>query len=312
VARVAVVHDFFITLFFVALGMQIPRPEGWGTLVLALFLAGAAIASRVLVFVPLLAGTGLDRRNALSVAGRLGPVSEFCLVIAYLGSVHGHIDQGIVSAVIFAFVLTALLAPALYDSGDRIDDRFGRLLSLAGLRAPAERAREEVPEGPPEIVVLGLHRTASSVLHEVETRLPLLRDRVLVLDFNLAIHDEIRRRGFRVHYADFSSIEVLRHEGVAGARVVISSVPDEILRGTDNLRIVKALRQISPSVSIVARATTFAQAVSLYEAGADYVHLQRLESAREIVEVLDGDFVGMRARQEAEFGPLHCRSEILP
>ncbi len=312
VARVAVVHDFFITLFFVALGMQIPRPDGTGPVVLALFLAAAALASRALVFFPLLHFTGLDRRHSLVAAGRLAPVSEFCLVIAYLGSVHGHIDQGIVTAVIFAFVFTALAAPALYDSGDRVDDRFGRLLTLLGFRPPAAQGREEESKDPPEIVILGLHRTASSLLHEVETKLPALRERILVLDFNVATHAEIRRRGFRVHYADFADIEVLRHSGAAEARMVISTVPDEILRGTDNLRLVKALRSISPTVSIVARATTVAKALELYEAGADYVHLQRLESAREIFGLLEGDLVALREKQEAEFGPLSSRTEILP
>jgi Kef-type K+ transport system membrane component KefB len=312
VARVAVVHDFFITLFFVALGMQIPRPDGWGPVILAAFLAATALASRALVFFPLLHASGLDRRHSLVAAGRLAPISEFCLVIAYLGLVHGHIDQATVTSVIFAFVFTALAAPALYDAGDRIDLRFGGWLTLLGIRPPAAQGREEESKDPPEIVILGLHRTSSSLLHEVEIRLPGLRERILVLDFNVATHEEIRRRGFRVHYADFSDIEVLRHSGAAEARMVISSVPDEILRGTDNLRLVKSLRQVSTTVSIVARATTFAAAVELYEAGADYVHLQRLESAREIFGVLEGDLVALREKQESEFGPLSGRTEILP
>ena len=312
VARVAVVHDFFITLFFVALGMSIPRPDGLGPVILALFLVAVALASRALVFFPLLHFTGLDRRNSLVAAGRLAPVSEFCLVIAYLGSVHGHIDQGIVTAVIFAFVFTALAAPALYDSGEQVESRLGRLLTLVGIRAPAAPGREEESPDPPEIVILGLHRTASSLLHEVEVKLPALRERILVLDINVATHADIRRRGFRVQYADFSDLEVLRHSGAAEARMVVSSVPDEILRGTDNLRLVKNIRGLSPTVAIVARATTVAKALELYEAGADYVHLQRLESARELFGLLSGDLVALRQKQEEEFGPLSSRTEILP
>jgi Kef-type K+ transport system membrane component KefB len=316
VSRVGVVHDFFITLFFVALGMQIPRPESWDPVILGLFLAGTCLALRALVFFPLLHVTGLDRRHALVASFRLAPLSEFCLVIAYLGLVNGHIGQEFVAGVIFAFVLLALAAPALYHAGDAIDVRLGSLLTRLGIRPPDGTPKEEAPAEAPEIVILGLHRTASSLLHEIETRMPSLRDRILILDFNVATHEEIRRRGFRVRYADFSDIEVLRHSGACDARLVISSVPDEILRGTDNLRLVKALRQISPAVSVVARATTFQMAVQLYAAGADYVHLQRLESAREIFAVvesaLEGDLVALRAQQDGHFGPLASRSEILP
>jgi len=108
VSKVAVVRDFFVTLFFVGLGMGIPRPEGIEVILFALTLAGATLLSRAVIFFPLLYFTGLDRRSSLVTSTKLAQVSEFCLVIAYLGAGFGHLDSRAVSSVIFAFVLLAL------------------------------------------------------------------------------------------------------------------------------------------------------------------------------------------------------------
>ena len=111
VSRVVHLRDFFVTLFFVGLGMSIPVPDGIDVLLAALLVAVIAVALRYLVFLPVLYTTGLDRRNAVSVSTRLAQVSEFCLVIAYLGTRLGHISGPHVSAIIFAFVITALVTP---------------------------------------------------------------------------------------------------------------------------------------------------------------------------------------------------------
>ena len=86
VSRVIHLRDFFVTLFFVGLGMSIPVPDGGAVVALAVAVAAVAVAVRFLVFLPLLYATGLDRRNAVGTSARLAQVSEFCLVIAYLGA----------------------------------------------------------------------------------------------------------------------------------------------------------------------------------------------------------------------------------
>src|SRR5690606_9735011 len=82
-SKVTNLRDFFVTLFFVALGMSIPVPNGFGVLGLALGVAALALLLRLAVFFPLLHATGLDRSTSLDVSLKLGQVSEFCLVIVY-------------------------------------------------------------------------------------------------------------------------------------------------------------------------------------------------------------------------------------
>jgi Kef-type K+ transport system membrane component KefB len=66
VSRVVHLRDFFVTLFFVGLGMSIPVPESIGVIALAAVVAAVAVVLRYLLFLPLLYATGLDRRNSVS------------------------------------------------------------------------------------------------------------------------------------------------------------------------------------------------------------------------------------------------------
>jgi Kef-type K+ transport system membrane component KefB len=316
VSKVAVVHDFFITLFFVALGAGIPRPDGATMLLLAGFMALVAVLARYVVFLPLLYLTGMDRRHSVIASTRLAQISEFCLVIAYLGQGLGHVDERFVSSVIFAFVATALASPLIFNAGDAIHRGIGPLLRLVGMKAPETGGAAESGEEKPEIALLGFHRVASSLLHELELQHPALVGKTLVVDFNAQLHPAIRRRGARAHYGDLSSFESLRTAGIADAKVAICTVADDLLRGTTNERLVRMLRSMSKEQVIIATSVTMSGVGDLYRAGADFVLLRRLETAKTlttaIVAAMGGTITDHRLEHEESYGLAEERSEILP
>src|SRR6201991_1136919 len=108
-AKVTTLRDFFITLFFVALGMTITIPNG-ATIGLALVIAAFTVVSRlVTTFLPLyFMNQGL--RASLLPAINLSQISEFSLVVIQTGVGDGHISQQTSNAASFAFVLLAVLS----------------------------------------------------------------------------------------------------------------------------------------------------------------------------------------------------------
>jgi len=314
IGKVGIVRDFFLLLFFVGLGMSIPRPEGFEVVVLALCFALVTILARYLVFLPLLYLTGLDRRNAFVVSTRLAQVSEFSLVIGFLGLQLGHISAEFNSAIIFAFVLTALVTPALFRRADALHDRFGPLLDRLGLRTPPEADGE--PGQGYAIVLLGFHRVAFSLLHEIDGRCPEVLARTVVVDFNAAIHDWIRARGVSVAYGDISNEATLHHIGIDDAQVIISSVPDDLLKGTSNRELVAIVRHLNSGAVIIANAVEITERQSIYDAGADYVFVPRVESAHAVTNALqsalNGDIALFREAMDEEHGDWSKRVEVLP
>ncbi|MBX6322270.1 MAG: cation:proton antiporter [Rhodospirillaceae bacterium] len=311
-SQVGTVKNFFVTLFFIGLGMHIPLPDGVEVLLLALLFSALAVLSRPLIFFPLLHATGLYRRHVMVSALSLAQVSEFSLVIAYVGFNLGHVSNAFVAAVIFAFVITALLTPLLFRKADAIHRRLVPLLDRLGFKAPPHV--EEEGEKQYALALLGFHRVASSLLYEIAKRHPALLQDILVVDFNVNIHPKIAALGPTVRYGDFSKPETMLHTGVDRARVVVCTIPDDLLKGTTNRRIVRMLRNMNSEAAIIVNALEFEEAARLYEAGADYVYVPRVDNARllepAIIAALEGSLAAYRAKVEEAEGPWHERKEV--
>jgi len=308
-----VVKDFFVTLFFVGLGMSIPMPNGADILLLAAILAVLAIILRLLVFFPLLYFTGLDRRNSMVTSVRLAQISEFSLVIGFLGTQIGHISDELNSAIIFAFVLTALVTPALFYKADWVHDKLSSVLEILGFKAPPIVDTDD--DKPYSLALLGFHRITSSLLHEIGNKQPELLKNTLVVDFNVNIHASIEALGPKAQYGDLCNEETLIHAGVNKAKVIVCTIPDDMLKGTTNKQIVKMAKHINPDAIIIANAIELPDCKALYDAGADFVFLQRVEAARAVEQAigqaLSGNIDEHRSAIEAIYGSLDTRREVL-
>lgn len=312
VSKVGVIRDFFIVLFFVGLGMGIPAPESIDVLIVAGLLAIIAVTVRMIIFFPLLYFTGLDRRNALVSSVRLAQISEFALVVAFLGLQQNHISQDLNSAVVLAFVLTALVTPTLFRTAFSLHEKLARALACCGFKAPSEVLEDD--EHAASIVLLGFHRFASSLLHDLSLLHPALAADTLVVDFNVSLHDAIRREGARVLYGNLANTETLRHAHLDQAKVAVLTIPDDVLVGTSNQKLVQSIRGMSEHVAIIACATRLDEVDDLYEAGADYVYVPRLEASKSLTDAigqaLNGQIEQYRADREARSFPANLRDEV--
>lgn len=113
----------------------------------------------------------------------------------------------------------------------------------------------------------------------------LLKD-LAVIDFNPHVNQELVCRGVSVVYGDVSQRSTLLHAGVGEAEIIVSSIPNALLKGTTNLRLVQELRQINSKAKIIAHAELFEEIPKLYAAGADYVSVPRLIEAGVIRDVI--------------------------
>jgi len=285
ITKVSTVKDFFITLFFVALGVSIPAPESMDVIILAVAIAIVAIMARQFVFFPLFYFTGVDQRNSLVTSARLAQISEFGLVIAFLGVQFGHMSPALSSAVIFAFVITALSTPLLYNKAYDIHGWIHPLLEKLGFKAPPELKVETGTQY--KLALLGFFREASSLLHNLERDNPELVKQTLVVDFNVAIHDAIAASGATVKYGDLSNADTLHHLGLAHSQVIVCTIPDDVLRGIDNRSLVELVREMAPSAVIIANAVSLAEVDKIYAAGADYVYMSRLEAGHALGVAID-------------------------
>jgi len=316
-AKVTTLRDFFITLFFVALGMTIPIPNSstiWLALVIALF----TVVSRVLTtFLPLyVMKQGL--RASLLPALNLAQISEFSLVVIQTGIVAGHITSETSSAASFAFVILAVVSTFVIMRSDQITRWAIPVLKRIGFRdldqAQASGEEHEGGHGAARrIVILGFFRAASALVSEIERQNKSLLDQISVVDFNPNVFRTLTARGIHVIYGDISNIDTLLHAGVGKAEIIILSVPDSLLKGANNEKLVRHVRSMNPDAKIISTADLLADVSDIYAAGADYVTVTRVTDAAELYKVIDAADQGLLEEKRAEMdGLLSERREVLP
>ena len=315
-AKVTSLRDFFVTLFFVGLGMTIPLPTaslvGW-----ALIFASFTVISRMATtFIPLyMMKQGL--RASLLPSINLCQISEFSLVVLALGVQKGHISEESKGMVSFAFVLLATLSTLAMVNSDSLTRRIMPLLKQRGLRdLDADQAAVQTHESGAHgarILILGFFRTASSLIEELTRARQTILQEIAVVDFNPVVHQKLKECGIKVTYGDVSQRETLMHAGVGTAEILVCTIPETLLKGTTNTRLVRQLRELNPQAKIIITAEVLEEVPRLYEAGADYVSVARLDEAADLCEVLVAAESRLLADRRAELDArLAGRQEVLP
>lgn len=289
-AKITSLRDFFITLFFVALGMQIPSPS-IGVLTLAGWLTLFVIVSRLLTVSPVLLWLGYGHRGSLVPAINLGQMSEFSLVLATLGVSLGHVSKDILSACILTLVASFLVSSVLMPKVHVIYHLLSpwlRRLRLKDQVTIAQESTEGDDKKAPRIVLLGFYREASSFLEELTRRhTQSYLDDVLVVDYNPETLAKLHERKVQAVYGDVAHSETLRHLHLDKAAIIISTVPDHLFKGTSNLKLLRTLQELAPQALHIVTAETIDAARQMYAQGASYVFIPRIVAAHYLVDVIE-------------------------
>jgi Kef-type K+ transport system membrane component KefB len=311
VAKIRSLRDFFVTLFFVALGMQL-QIDSLQVVLVSLALSAFVLASRFLTVGPSFYLLGYGTRVGALCSMSLAQTGEFALVIVALGLSLGHVGRDVASILALTLVVTSTVSTYLVMANHAIAHRIVHALRLLGVPERLHRGDDGEPghQHSAEVIVLGFHRVASSLVYQ--TQGSAKGHDALVVDFSPEVYRKLGELQIPVVYGDISHLDTLEHIGIEHARVVISTVSEDFLRGTDNLMLLRQIRRLNPDARVILSAETLERARAMYEAGADYVVLPRLVTATAFLDVLEalerGDLDDLREHARTD---LADRAEVL-
>ncbi len=284
ISKVTGVRDFFVTLFFVALGLKVPVPSG-DVLGQALLIVVFVLVSRLLSVVPTAYVLGDGLYAGTVTALNLAQISEFSLVILTLGTGYGHVSTQVSAVVLTAMILTSLLSPYLITGNDGITRwlvrPFVRRPGAGGTAAPTAGTRATR-----DIVLLGHFRIAQAVLDLVEAEAPQLKERITLVDYDANRAHGVMARGFRWEYGDLANPDALEHLGIEEASIVVTTISDTFLKGISTRRLVGNLRRLAPRAVIVMTGEERTDMEDLLRAGADHVLIPGEITGERILELL--------------------------
>jgi Kef-type K+ transport system membrane component KefB len=291
VAKATVVRDFFITLYFVALGMVIPVPTV-KVLLVALVIVGIVLLLRFLGVFAVLYSLKSGLRVSNLAAINLSQVSEFSLVVLSLGVGFGHIEQDTLTYGIWVFALLAVISTyfILYSHGlQTFLVRVERAMAIPDISGPHD---EEKAARGHSVVILGFFRVASQFLKEIQRRQPDLLQQLLVVDFNPEVKQKLDELGVDCLYGDVSHLDTLQHANLHDASIVLSTIPDAFLKGVTNEKLMRIVRGLAPEAIVAVTAESATQARRLYACGADYVLQPSEAAAINLASVVERSFKG--------------------
>jgi Kef-type K+ transport system membrane component KefB len=312
-AKVTSLRDFFVTLFFVGLGMKIPVPT-WGYVLWTAFFCLFLIGSRLGTVFPALYSLRQGYRASLLPAVNLCQMSELSLVLLALGEASGDVSPDIIGIASFSFAFLAVGSTYAILQNDQFLRQaipwFKKMelhdLDHTTFIAPTAKKAKRIG-------LLGFCWTASSLIEEIQREQPALLEEITVVDFNPLVHSRLRQRGVRAIYGDITQRDVLIHAGLAESEIIICSLPNTLLRGANNLKILRQVRELNPTAQIVVHAELLTDVPALYEAGASYVSTPRLLEATDLLNAIDAaEKKLIEEKRVAQSERLEKRSEVIP
>jgi glutathione-regulated potassium-efflux system ancillary protein KefC len=144
-----------------------------------------------------------------------------------------------------------------------------RLLARGRTKPAFEEPPEEFEEAP--VIIAGFGRFG-----QIVARLLLASDiKPIVLDFDPDQVETLRGFGFEVHFGDATRLDLLHAAHADHARLLIVAIDDV----EASLRLVDAVRENFPNLSIVARARNVGHYASLRQRGVTVVERETFEAA---------------------------------
>jgi CPA2 family monovalent cation:H+ antiporter-2 len=292
--RILPMRDLFGALFFVSVGALIRPADVLAAPSLLLLMTGLILIGKFLLRVLTLRLFRFPLNMAALVSVHLAQTGEFTFVMAQVGLIAGVLTQPLYQAILAASLISILVISFLSGVAHRWIEQ---------PPPPAGPADEVAQAARGHVLVCGFGRVGGTVGEALETfGIPFT-----VVDLDFAVGRALRARGVPCVYGDAASEPVLRRAGAASARLAVVAIADfERTRLT-----VRRLREITATLSILARSTHTEQRAPLLEAGATEVIQPEFEAAQTLIrhslQRLDVPFADIRTymleQRRLEFSP---------
>ena len=266
IAKVKPLRDFFATVFFVTLGMELVSISlAELAIPLVIFTVFVLVGNSIknIVFCKMF---GYSTRTAFHVGMSLSQVSEFSLIIVSQGLILGHVSPKIFSLTVFLAVITMSITPYMMKYSKNIfQGIYPFIKAVDKIGGTHQELSEKAKDMKYNVIVLGSDRLGYSIIRTLEK----MKKDVLVIDFNPDVVRRLNKEGIQTLYGDIGDPDILERLNLEDVEIVVSTIPDP----ADNEFLIKRLKSVNKRAVTFVTANKVEDALALYEKGADYVIL---------------------------------------
>jgi Kef-type K+ transport system membrane component KefB/voltage-gated potassium channel Kch len=266
ISKVRSLRDFFSTIFFVSLGMELAIGQITKLLIPLAILLLLVILVKPFIQMFLSSFFGYKKRVSFLTAISLAQVSEFSLIIVSQGLILGHIGKEIFTLTVLVTIFTMVLTSYFIQFESTIYMRIKKYLKKFDIFTEGYNELEYMPKKRKvDIILCGHNRIGYSVARTIYR----MKKKLLVVDYNPEIIKDLIAKRRLCLYGDIGDLEVLERLPLKEVKMVISTVPSSRV----NRLIIEKVKEVNKHAVIYVTAQSVDKALKLYDAGADYVIL---------------------------------------
>ncbi|MCA9350176.1 cation:proton antiporter [Candidatus Saccharibacteria bacterium] len=261
-SRLRPLRDFFIVIFFIALGSTL-KLEGLTNYVWPILLMSAvALLIKPLVFLVILGLSGYTKSTSFKVSTYLSQISEFSLILLILASTQGLIRPDIISIMTVVAFITIAVSAYTITYNAQLFSFFEKRLSLFERRKTKADDRKVKKY---DMILFGYNKGGQEFVKAMKS----MNKKYVVIDYDPEVIDLLENKNIPYIYGDVTDPELLEEVSLTHAKLVVSTVTDY----DTNAFLSQWLDKINPSAVFVCTADSAQQASDLYQQGSDYVML---------------------------------------
>jgi voltage-gated potassium channel Kch len=308
-ARLRPLRDFFVIVFFIALGTELTFSSFSNYLWPIVISTLIVVIGKPIIVMSSLGLMGYTKRTSFMTAATLSQVSEFAIILVILASQKEIINQDVVSLLTFVALISIAVSTYLVTFGDKI---YAAIKDRLNMFERTKAEGEALPSERNDLVLFGYQRGG----HEFINLFKKMKKKYVVIDYDPEVIDVIEQRKINYLYGDATDIELLEEAGVQNAKLVVSTIPDFQV----NIFLINYLKGKNPRAIIIVHTDDPYEAAKLYEAGASYVILPHYIGSEKVSEFIaksglaKSNFRKQRVRHldylEKHYGALEKLSEI--
>ncbi len=278
------VRDFFATIFFVTLGIQITFNFGSIPIELMLFILLIVFLLKPLLFFLITLLSGYGGKISLVVALGLAQVSEFSFILANQGKSILDATPNLYSFLLLTIAFSMIASPYLNHYSNKLYELLDKFILTKFFPNLKENKLlhhkltmlESIPEQFVEHIVIAGGGTMG---YAIATALKGKQEMILIDHDPETVFDYIKKGIYSI-YGEANNIEVLEKVKVDSAKLLILAIPD-VKTGVTALRYAK---KKNPKIKVFARAHYYRDALKYYENGADFVIMPHIIGSNEFIK----------------------------
>ncbi len=282
IAKAKILRDFFIVIFFVLLGVQMSFANLGQIIVPAIVFSLFVLLAKPFIVMVILSLMGYRKRTSFLTGVSLSQVSEFSLILVFVGFKLGHIDQNTVSLITLVGLISFATSTYMITHWKTL---YRKLANNISFMERTSLKKDEILEADEtlenlngHVVVIGGDQMGLSIVEALEDR----SMEVVVVDFDPSIVKNLKAKHIHRLFGDISDLDIQERAQIDNAKLVISTIPDT----DDNILLLKELKHENRRAKIIMMALDTKDAKMLYKAGADYVVLPHLAGGRQIAKII--------------------------